>query len=60
MCNYKNIINKSSVCTLKDNQMNTVHLNYGLTGLNWKARLGMHWKLKKIGDDPISISPNSP
>ena len=30
----------------EDNQMNTVHLNQGLTGLHKRVRLGMHCKVE--------------
>ena len=36
-----------------DDQMSTVHLNYGLSGLNRKGRFGINGKV----DDKILIDP---
>ena len=50
---------------MRDNQMNKVHLNKGLSGLRdncttqYWVRLGMHCKVKKMEVDPINISPNN-
>ena len=49
-----------------DNQMNTVHLTLGLSGLrvtgllHRRVRLGMHCKVEIIGFDTMSISPDNP
>ena len=40
--------------------MNTVHMNKGLTGLDRKARLGMHGMVEKIRIDPLMSSPDNP
>ena len=40
------------------NQMNAVNLNWGLSGL--RVRLGMRFKVEKIGFHPIGISPDNP
>ena len=41
-------------------KINTVHLNYGLSGLNRRVRLGMNGKVEKIGFDLININSANP
>ena len=40
--------------------MNNVNLEKGLTGLHRRVRLGLNFKVKKKGVDPLSVSPDNP